>query len=614
MAPKTVETDVLVKGDSSDVEGGAVKVERKSSIFSARDGYNLEFDNIALSTKTKNPEKNPPKEILKGLSGSFPPKTLTAIMGPSGSGKTSLLKVLTGRIGASRNLDLSGEIELDHKLVDPTDIEVRRYLAYVEQEVSIPATCTPREAITFSARLRLDKSLTDADIATVVNDILDSLGLQDCADTLIGGGPLMSGGLSGGEKKRVQCGVELVTNPEIVLLDEPTSGLDSYSAQSLMDVLKKIAEAGATVIVTIHQPPPPVVRKIDNTLLMLGGKILYNGPMGLPVEETFAEKGFPKPSDYNIADWMLQVAQTSSVEDLEKAGFFEEKVKKTRQPRISTKTVSTTKAIEHVGMAIQTRLLFDREIKKLRRDKLALIIKVSSSTIFGLLFGVIFFEVGKSDYVEYAEVLACFGGIANLFISTMFGVANSSLMGFPKDRPVFLREYSTNHYSIIPYSLSKFTVECVEIFLQVFFQVVVGFFLMGFQMSFFYFFALNFLLGIVCASIGAFIGSSFEDPNVALEFIPALIVPQLLFSGFFIQTSLIPEILRWAQYLCSLTYAIRLSLFYEFGECTTASCENLLENNGVNQLDPLWYWIILLGFAVVFRVTALISLKGKASF
>merc|ERR1712087_817807 len=117
---------------------------------------------------------------------------------------------------------------------------------------------------------------------------------------------------------------------------------------------------------------------------------------------------------------------------------------------------------------------------------------------------------------------------------------------------------------------------------------------MGFQMNFFYFLALNFLLAIASTSIGVFIGSCVEDPNVALEFIPALIVPQLLFSGFFIQTSLIPEILRWAQYLCSLTYAIRLSLFYEFGECTTASCENLLENNGVNQLDPLWYWIILL--------------------
>ena len=289
-------------GDITDIESGAPR--RMSSLFADRDGCHLEFSNIALSTKSKNAEKNPPKEILKGLSGTFQPKTLTAIMGPSGSGKTSLLKVLTGRIGKS-NLDLSGEIELDHKVVDPSNIDVRRSLAYVEQDVSIPPTCTPREAITFSARLRLDKSVTDEEIDTVVNDILDNLGLQGCADTLIGGGPLMSGGLSGGEKKRVQCGVELVTNPQIILLDEPTSGLDSYSAQSLMDVLKKIADAGATVIVTIHQPPPPIVRKIDNTLLMLGGRIMYDGPMGDVLEKKFTKAGFPKPDDYNIADWML---------------------------------------------------------------------------------------------------------------------------------------------------------------------------------------------------------------------------------------------------------------------------------------------------------------------
>ena len=115
----------------------------------------------------------------------------------------------------------------------------------------------------------------------------------------------MSGGLSGGEKKRVQCGVELVTRPSLVVLDEPTSGLDSYSAQALMELLKKIADAGATVIVTIHQPPPPVVRKIDNLLLLLGGNILYDGPMGGPVEEIFESRGFPKPNDYNIADWIL---------------------------------------------------------------------------------------------------------------------------------------------------------------------------------------------------------------------------------------------------------------------------------------------------------------------
>jgi len=599
------------------------KTNRSSSIFEMRDGHNLEFDGVFLSTKSKNPETSPPKEILKGISGSFPPKTLTAVMGPSGSGKTSLLKVLTGRVGGSSNLDLNGVIQLDHKIVDPTDIEVRREIAYVEQEVSIPSTCTPREAITFSARLRLDKNLSDAAIKDVVNEILDNLGLQHCSDTLIGGGLLMKGGLSGGEKKRVQCGVELVTNPEIVVLDEPTSGLDSYSAQSLMVVLKKIANAGATVIVTIHQPPPPVVRKIDNLLLLLNGRILYNGPMGLPVERTFSEKGFRKPDDYNIADWILQVAQTNSIEELEKVGFFDGKIKKSQQSRngsnyqsanIAVEGASALHLIEHVGYVTQTRLLFDREFKKLLRDKFSFLVRVGSTAAFGLLFGLIFLQVGQSDYLEYPEVFASFGAIAQLLISTMFAVAQSSLMEFPQDRPVFLREYSTNHYSVIPYFVAKFTLECVTILITVLVQLLAAFFLMGFRMNFFYFVGLNFMLAVASTSLGICIGSCVEDPKVAAELMPALIVPQLLFSGFFIQIELIPGFLRWCQYLCSLTYAVRLASIYEFGDCETESCESLLKNNEVEQLDAFWYWIILIGFAAMFRVTSMVVLMNKASF
>jgi ABC-type multidrug transport system ATPase subunit len=607
----------------------SVLMKKTSSIFSIRDGHTLEFDNIKLSTQSKNHEKNPPKQILKGISGNFPPNTLTAVMGPSGSGKTSLLKILTGRIGGSNSkLDLDGEIRLDYNAVDPTDIDVRREIAYVEQDVSIPATCTPREAITFSARLRLDKSLSDLEISDVVNEILENLGLQKCADTLIGGGILMAGGLSGGEKKRVQCGVELVTNPEIIVLDEPTSGLDSYSAQNLMEVLKKIADAGATVIVTIHQPPPPVVRKIDNLFLLLAGRLMYTGPMGIALERKFTDFGYPRPDDYNIADWILQVAQANPIEELEKAGFFDDVNKQQQKYDEDSDTKSLSKAalvkkaaaaakspsVEHVGLAIQTRLLFDREIKKLYRDKFSFVVRVGSTTVFGLLFGLIFLNIGRAYYVVYPEVMASFGAIANLLISTMFGVAQSSLTEFPKDRPVFLREYSTNHYSVLPYFLAKFSIECFTILCQVLVQQIAAFFLMGFQMNFFLFLMINFLLAIASTSIGIFIGSCVEDPGVAAELMPALIVPQLLFSGFFIPTQYIPSFLRWAQYTCSLTYAIRLASLYEFGDCPTSSCQSLLENNGVHELPSYWYWIILFLIAATFRITSMVILKRKASF
>jgi ABC-type multidrug transport system ATPase subunit len=120
----------------------------------------------------------------------------------------------------------------------------------VAQEDSLQVTATAREAIYFSAKLRLPRSTSkraDAD-----DRMLTELGLLDCADTKVGGH--LKKGISGGERKRAAIGVELVVEPNLLFLDEPTSGLDSFSAVRLCQVLKKVANAGATVLFTIHQP------------------------------------------------------------------------------------------------------------------------------------------------------------------------------------------------------------------------------------------------------------------------------------------------------------------------------------------------------------------------
>jgi ABC-type multidrug transport system ATPase subunit len=297
---------------------------RKSTLLyqQRRQNQTLAFRNITLTTKStirkmwsnKGSTSFSPRKILDDVTANIPPRQITALMGPSGSGKTSLINVLTGRIQTSK-LDLSGQVLMDNNAVSPSDIQVRREIAYVEQGVSIPSTCTPREAIQFSARLRLDKSLTADDIDMLVDEQLTQLGLQKCADTMIGGGLLMGGGkLSGGEKKRTQCGVELVTNPGIIVLDEPTTGLDSYSSVMFVDTLKQLAQAGACVVLTIHQPPPTIVRELDHLILLRSGRLLYNGRMGDPLLSYLKQKGVPKPSDFNIADWILVSAISCEVE------------------------------------------------------------------------------------------------------------------------------------------------------------------------------------------------------------------------------------------------------------------------------------------------------------
>lgn len=270
--------------------------------------------------------------------------------------------------------------------------------------------------------------------------------------------------------------------------------------------------------------------------------------------------------------------------------------------------------IHRVGSLTEIRLLFGREMKRLHRDKLAVLVRVLSTGFFGLFYGLIYLDIGKTDLSDPLNLQAEFGAIANLLISTMFGVAQSALMDFPKDRPVFLREYSTNHYSVIPYFLSRLSVECAVTFLQALVQLLASFFLMSLRMRFVVFLAINFVLGVASTSIGIVVGSMVEDPNVAAELMPIMIVPQLLFSGFFVSIDLIPQFLRWAQYLCSLTYAIRLSTFYEFGDCPYETCQSLLERNGVFELDTVWYWIILLAITTIFRVAGMIILRGKSNF
>jgi ABC-type multidrug transport system permease subunit len=174
--------------------------------------------------------------------------------------------------------------------------------------------------------------------------------------------------------------------------------------------------------------------------------------------------------------------------------------------------------------------------------------------------------------------------------------------------------FPSHSYAILPYFLSRFSVECVVTLLQAFMQLLASYFLFGLNINFFVFLAINFMLAMASTSIGVLMGSAVENPRVAAELMPLMIVPQLLFSGFFIPTQYIPSFLRWAQYLCSLTYATRLSLHYEFGDCETDACADVLAFNSVYELDTVWYWLILLTILAVFRLYAMVILKGKANF
>ena len=143
-------------------------------------------------------------------------------------------------------------------------------------------TLTVRETVTYSAHLRLRNNLTKEEVKDIVEGTLMEMGLQECADTVIGNWHLR--GISGGEKKRLSIALEILTMPKILFLDEPTSGLDSASAFFVVQALRNIARDGRTVISSIHQPSSEVFALFDDLFLLSGGESVYFGEAKMAVE------------------------------------------------------------------------------------------------------------------------------------------------------------------------------------------------------------------------------------------------------------------------------------------------------------------------------------------
>lgn len=356
--------------------------------------------------------------------------------------KTSLLNILSGRTSSRGALKVETDIRFNNYAVDPTNLAVRKQIAFVAQDDSLQVTSTPREAIRFSAKLRLPRSTKETQLDKLTARVLTELGLNSCADTIVGGALIK--GISGGERKRTSVGVELVTKPAIVFLDEPTSGLDSFSAVQLCQVLKKVANAGAAVLFTIHQPSSEIFASFDHLILMNKGRVMYQGSVK-DVPEYFAEKGHPNPPNYNPADWVMQVAQAVPLEQLNKDGFFPTDERVMEEPfdpedgkdalgititRRSIRNGDLTWDDTPPGLLTQTKMLFGRELRNLQRDKAAVGGRFGLTIFMGILIGTIFYNVGETDPTVPSNLQSHFGALVMVTLSSMFGTASVRTSAF----------------------------------------------------------------------------------------------------------------------------------------------------------------------------------------
>eukprot|EP00400_MALV-I_sp_L67-5_P000801 gene801-177_t len=630
----------------------------------------LSWDNVVYTVTDARGNKRP---ILKGVSGHLRRGRLTAIIGPSGAGKTSLLNLLSGRSGPCRGKTCDGNVCLRGQPIIPQ--KERDSFSYVMQEDHLWPTSTPREAIRFAAKLR---SVPVGKREERIEEVIAELGLERCADSIIGG--VQVKGISGGEKKSVAIGIEIVAHPAVLFLDEPTSGLDSYSAKLCVEIMREIAKGGKNVLTTIHQPSSEIFHLFDDVIFMCSGRVMYQGPLR-QIKGHFAALKQPCPDGYNIADHVMETMQTLPAEQIiwMQDQFAEHGIMgrttavdnialvpdaegvtnedddeclplmpkplaaygRTPSFEVMYPEVDYT-PVPKKSIFFQCGPLLLREWRGLYRDRNALFITVLVAFLLYFTLGFIFWQRGDWESNNY-DPKSHFGAIMMASVGFMFSNINPVMLAFPSQRPVFMREYAAGLYSTVPYVTARFIVDCCTTGVISCFAWVLCYWCMGMNGNFFWFWWVMFLLGMAASSMGLVLGSCVSTGRKALLLSPLILVPNILFAGFYLPISQIVVAIRWIQYICFLGYAVKLFVIDEFDwtgdvktkvleivddintDSTSETTKELIANlkQSTNPIeaadadpDSWWvYMVVLLGIIFGFRLltAVILAYKGRQS-
>ncbi|KAF9609662.1 hypothetical protein IFM89_017841 [Coptis chinensis] len=239
-------------------------------------------------------------DLLHRITGYAPKGCVTAVMGPSGAGKSTFLDGLAGRIASG---SLMGRVSLDGQDMSPSLI--KRTSAYIMQDDRLFPMLTVHETLMFAADFRLGP-ISRADKIQRVEKLIEQLGLASTRNTYIGDEG--NRGVSGGERRRVSIGVDIIHGPKLLFLDEPTSGLDSTSAHSVIEKVHDIARSGSTVILTIHQPSSRIQMLLDHLIILARGQLMFQGS---PKDVTLhlGRMGRKVPKGENSIEYLIDVIQ-----------------------------------------------------------------------------------------------------------------------------------------------------------------------------------------------------------------------------------------------------------------------------------------------------------------
>ncbi|HWF54183.1 MAG TPA: ATP-binding cassette domain-containing protein, partial [Solirubrobacteraceae bacterium] len=440
--------------------------------------------------------------ILGPVSLEVAPGSLVALMGPSGSGKSTLLRVLSGVAEPTTGTATWSD--------QPTALAVQS-VGYVQQRESVHERLTTREALHYAAALRLD---ADAAIDRRVASVLDELGLVGQAGTMIRN-------LSGGERRRAACGLELVGDPHVLLLDEPTSGLDTVLERRLMELFRRLADHGRAVLVVTHATAS--LELCDEVVYLQKGVATHRGhPAG--------------------ARAYLEAVGRDSRREPDAAA---------QQAAAAAAEAAPPAAPAKRPFGLELRLLASRYSRTLLRDGRTLGLLVGQAPVIGVLIAIVFHPgalaagSSSSNAVELIFMV--------MTASIWLGVT-SSCREVVKERGLVEREFDVG-VRLDAYIFAKATVLFALVLVQVLLLVGVVITLQPLHIStggVGQLLLLAILTGWTSAAVGLAVSCLARTVDQAAGSVPLILMPQLLFAGALVPLARMPG---FVSALSNITYA-----------------------------------------------------------
>ncbi|XP_061516045.1 ATP-binding cassette sub-family G member 1 [Anopheles gambiae] len=512
--------------------------------------FELSFQNVSYCVKHKHDRTH--SAILKNLSGSFRSGRLVGIMGPSGAGKSTLLNVLSG----FKKSNVTGQLMVDGQRL--SERRSRKIISYTQQEVCLWPALTVEESLRYAAEFKLSPTIDQHQKRARVRELLHVLGLSGCADTL-------AGSVSGGQAKRLSIGLELLSDPKVMLLDEPTSGLDTVAAYQVLAHVKQLAARGRVIACVIHQPNSQQLLLIDDLYVLAKGRRIYSGPTGEMVTQ-FARFGLDCPVSHNPADYALEVASLDQEDDRLKRLMMEEEkdIFDYNPPRLMVeKSVDGSYQRYALSTLQQLRVLLRRTTSCTMRETYQFKARILINIAIALITSVAFYNTGNNADRILANTAVLIINLYAIFFTSIV----SAVLVYPRESACFVLESKNNWYSLRAYYLAKIVVELPTLILSssVFFLIVYYFTAQPFEWLRIGTFALVCLMfGWISQMLGLLLGSLLSVQNSVFVSI-LIMVPASLFSGFFVPLRDASVLVRPLLYVSFVRYAFEGAVHAIYG-------------------------------------------------